>query len=146
MGGMTGDRLVERLFTLWDDVPPTDEQARAAFAGLYADPVRINGAGMSLDELVDRARRTAAALEDRRTEVLSVVADGDRTAVAFRLHGRHVGPLDTPLGPAPGTGADVTVQVIDVLTVENGLITEIWMVGDYLGLLVGEDAVRFTAR
>jgi predicted ester cyclase len=139
---MTADELVERLLALWDDVPATDDQAVAAFAALYADPVRINGVEMALDQLVERARRTAAALAGRRTEVLSVVEGGDCTAVAFRLHGRHIGPLDTPLGPAPGTGAEVTVQVIDVLTVEGGRITEIWMVADYLGLLASEGAVR----
>jgi predicted ester cyclase len=136
--------LVERLLTLWDDVPPDDEQARAAFAALYADPVRINGVDVTLDQLVERARRTGAAITGRRTEVLAVADAGERVAVAFRLHGRHAGPLDTPLGPAPGTGADVSVQVIDVLTVRDGRISEIWMVADFLGLLAAEGAVRLT--
>jgi ketosteroid isomerase-like protein len=134
--------LVTRLFRLWDDVPPTDDAAQAAFRELYTDPVRINGADMTVDQLVRRARVMSAALGDRTTQVLSQVTAGDRTAVAFRMHGRHVGPMDTPLGPVTGTGDPVSRQVIDVLTLREGRIGEIWMVADMLGLLAGAGAVR----
>jgi predicted ester cyclase len=136
------DDLVTRLFTLWDDVPGAEDAAQAAFRELYTDPVRINGVDMAVAELVRRARSMSAALADRTTEILSVVTDGDRTAVAFRLHGRHVGAMDTPLGPVTGTGDPVSMQVIDVLTLRDGRIAEIWMVADMLGLLARIGAVH----
>ena len=138
------DDLVTRLLRLWDDVPE-GEAAVAAFHELYADPVRINGTDMTVEQLAERAQRTAAALAGRTTQVLSQVAAGDRTAVAFRMTGRHVGPLDTPLGQVPATGQVLTLDVIDLLLVSDGLISEIFMTADYLGALGRAGAVRLTA-
>ena len=138
------DDLVTRLFSLWDDVPQ-GEAAVAAFRELYADPVRINGVDMTVEQLAERAQRTAAALEGRSTQVLSQVSTGDRTAVAFRMTGRHVGPIDTPLGPVPATGQVLVLDVIDVLLVTDGRISEIFMTADYLGALGRAGAVELTA-
>jgi hypothetical protein len=77
--------------------------------------------------------------------VLSQVSAGDRTAVAFRMSGRHVGPLDTPLGQVPATGQILTLDVIDLLVVTDGRISEIFMTADYLGALGAAGAVRLTA-
>jgi ketosteroid isomerase-like protein len=139
---MTADDFVTRLFALWDDLPPSDDAARSAFLGLYEDPVRINGTELPVDELVRRARMMGTALRQRSTEVLSVVSTTDQVAVAFRLHGRLSGPLDTPLGPVTGDGEPVTMQVIDVLTLRGGRISELWMVADLLGLLTGLGVVE----
>jgi predicted ester cyclase len=139
---MTADDLVTRLFTLWDDLPATDDAARRAFLQLYEDPVRINGTELPVDDLVRRARMMGTALRQRSTEVLSVVSTPDRVAVAFRMNGLLSGPLDTPLGPVTGDGEPVTMQVIDVLTVRGGRISEIWMVADQLGLLTRLGVVR----
>jgi hypothetical protein len=141
---MTADDLVRRLFTVWDDLPPSDDDARSAFLGLYEDPVRVNGSVLPVDDLVRRARAMAAALRQRSTEVLSVVSTPERVAVAFRIHGLLSGPLDTPLGPVTGDGEPVTMQVIDVLTLRGGRISEIWMVADQLGLLTRLGAVALT--
>jgi ketosteroid isomerase-like protein len=137
-----GDDLVTRLFAVWDDVPADDEAAEAAFRELYTDPVRVNGADVTIAQLVRRARMTSAALVGRTTELLAQASTGDRTAIAFRMHGRHVGPMDTPLGPVAGTGQSVSMQVIDLLTVQDGHISEIWMVADLLGMLACTGAVR----
>ena len=138
------DDLVTRLFQLWDHAPQ-GEAAVAAFRELYADPVRINGTDVTVEQLAQRAQRTAAALAGRTTHVLSQVSTGDRTAVAFRMSGRHVGPLDTPLGQVPATGQVLTLDVIDLLLVRDGLISEIFMTADYLGALGRAGAVRLTA-
>ena len=92
---------------------------------------------MPVDELLRRARMMGSALRERSTEVLSIVSAPDQVAVAFRIRGLLAGPLDTPLGPVTGTGEPVTMQVIDVLTLNRGRISEIWMVADQLGLLRG---------
>ena len=76
--GQRDDDLVTRLFQLWDDVP-AGEAAVAAFRELYADPVRINGTDMTVEQFAERAQRTAAALAGRSTQVLSQVSTGNRT-------------------------------------------------------------------
>ena len=133
--------LVGRLLGVWDRVPDDDAAALASFRELYTDPVRINGADVPVEQLVRRARMMSAAIVGRTTELLSQAALGDRTAVAFRMRGRHVGPIDTPLGPIAGDGRTVSVQVIDLLTVRDARISEIWMVADMLGMLASTGAL-----
>ena len=58
------------------------------------------------------------------------------------LRGRQVGPLVTSAGQLAATGRVVTLRVIDILTVADGLITDVVMVADELGALAGVDAVR----
>lgn len=138
------DDLVPRLMRLWDDVP-TDDGAEAAFRELYTDPVTVNGTPLGIADLVARARITAGALADRSTEILSQVTTAEATTVAFRIHARHVGPLPTPLGEIPGTGAQLHLQVIDILHLRVGRIHTVWMVGDYLGALGATGAIGLTA-
>ena len=88
---------------------------------------------MTVEQLAQRAQRTAAALADRTTQVLSQVSTGNRTAVAFRMTGRHVGPLDTPLGQVPATGEILTIDVLDLLVVTDDRISEIFMTADVPG-------------
>ena len=134
---------VERLMRLWSEpLPVNDGAAAAAFQEVYADPVTVNGTPMSPADLVDRARAVQHVFASVRREVLSVVEQGDRVAVAFRMGGRQVGTWTTSAGPVPATGRELWLRVIDVLTVVDGRITEIVMVADELGALVGLDAVR----
>jgi ketosteroid isomerase-like protein len=134
---------VERLLRLWSDPLPVDDRAAAAaFQELYADPVTVNGTPMSSADLVDRARAVQHVFAPVRREVLSVVEQEDRVAVAFRMGGRQVGTWTTSAGPVPATGRELWLRVIDVLTVVDGRVTDIVMVADELGALVGLDAVR----
>jgi ketosteroid isomerase-like protein len=134
---------VERLLHLWSTPLPADDgAATAAFRELYADPVTVNGTSMSPAAFVTRARAVQHAFSPVRRELLSVVEQGDRVAVAFRMGGPHVGTWTTSAGPLPATGQEVWLRVIDVLTVSDGRITDIVMVADELGVLVGLDAVR----
>jgi hypothetical protein len=135
---------VEGLLQLWTDVPTDDAAAEAAFRAVYADPVSVNGAPLRARDLVDRARALGAVFDGLQREVLDVVDDGGKVAVAFRLSGRHVGTLTTVAGPVPATGRTLVVRVIDVLTITEGLISDIWMVADELGALVSVDAVRLS--
>jgi predicted ester cyclase len=132
--------FVDRLLALWND-PPTGDGARQAFLALYTDPVRVNGVELAIDELVARARQLGATLSNRSTELLSRVDDAERVAIAFRIHATHSGPLSTPLGEVAATGKTITVQVIDVLTLREGRICEIWMVADTFGQLLQLDAL-----
>jgi ketosteroid isomerase-like protein len=134
---------VERLLRLWTDPLPADDASAARAIGeLYADPVTVNGASLTAADLVGRARVLQSALQRPEREVLAVVDAGNSVAVAFRLAGRQVGPLDTPAGRLPATGLWVDVRIIDVLTLTDGRITEIRMVADWLPALVSAGALR----
>jgi ketosteroid isomerase-like protein len=136
---------VERLLRLWTELPTDDADAEAAFRQLYADPVSVNGAPVRPSDLVARARALGAVFDHLQREVLDVVDDGGKVAVAFRLRGRHVGTLSTAAGPVPATGRPLEMRVIDVLTLAGGRISSIWMVADELGALLALDAVRLSS-
>jgi len=133
---------IERLLRLWTHpLPDDDETAAEEFRELYTDPVTVNSSELTARDLVARARRMQQALAEPEREVLTVVDAGATVAVAFRLAGRQVGPLDTPAGPVTPTGRWVDVRVIDVLTLTDGRIAAIWMVADWLAALTAVDAV-----
>jgi predicted ester cyclase len=138
------DDLVERLMALWIAPPADDAAALAAFRALYTDPVAVNGTPIAAEALLARARALHGAYSDLRHEVLDVVAAPGKLAVAFLLRGTHTGPLATALGPVAPTGRAVAIRTIDVLTVVDGRVSAVCVVGDELGALVGLDAVRLT--
>jgi len=132
---------VDRLLRLWTDPLPGGPAAEEAFRAVYTDPVTVNGVALTAADLVARARALQAAFADAQREVVSIVEDGDRVAVAFRMGGRQVGPLGTSAGPLPPTGRHVELRVFDVMTLTDGRISEIWMVADELGALAAVGAV-----
>jgi steroid delta-isomerase-like uncharacterized protein len=71
------------------------------------------------------------AFPDLRAEVHDQIAEGDKVATRKTFHGTHLGPL---MG-IPPTGKKVAINVIDIVRVVNGQITEHWNVVDQLGLL-----------
>ena len=117
----------------------------AAFLEVYADPVTVNGTPVTAPDLVVRARAMQGALEQPEREVPAVVYAGDSVAVAFRLAGRQVGPLDTPAGPLPPTGQQIELRIIDVLTLSDGRITGIWMVADWRPVVAAAGALQLPA-
>ncbi|MCM3883501.1 ester cyclase [Frankia sp. R82] len=129
--------LVTRLLSLWSDgLPADDESAVRAFRELYTDPVPVNGTLLSAADLIARARTLHAALTGLRHELLEQVRTPEHLAIGFRLHGRHVGPLPTALGPVPATGQEVSLRVTDILTITNDRISSVWMVADELSALI----------
>lgn len=127
---------IEKLLRFWTEpLPDDDEGAADAFRQLYADPVTVNGTPLDAADMVARARVMQAALAEPEREVLAVVESSDAVAVAFRLAGRHVGPLDTPAGRLPASGSRIDLHVIDILSIAEGRISAIRMVGDWLGAL-----------
>ncbi|WP_089404057.1 ester cyclase [Geodermatophilus saharensis] len=133
---------VDRLLRLWTDPLPDGPAAEDAFRAVYTDPVTVNGAGLTAADLAARARAVQATFADAEREVVSVVEDGDRVAVAFRMRGRHVGTLHTAAGPVAATGRHLELRVIDVLTLRAGRIGEVFMVADELGALAAVGAVH----
>jgi predicted ester cyclase len=128
--------FTERLLSLWAVEPDGRDDPVAAFGRLYTDPVVVNGTSMRLTELVDRARSLHVSFSEFSLEVLDVVAEPGKLAVAFRLTARHTGPWPTPLGEFAPTGRVVSATVIDILSLTDGRISEIVMVADELGRML----------
>lgn len=126
--------FLDRLFHMWTDPDGLDE-VQNRLADFYTDPVRVNGSDFSLSDLAARVRALHAAFSDLRSEILQVVADTDSIAVAFVMHGRHTGPYETAFGTIQPTGSDVHIRTIDVLTFNEGRISDLWVNADDLGTL-----------
>ena len=133
---------IEALLDLWTQLPADPAAAAEAFRRLYTDPVVVNGASLTAGDLVVRAHALRQTFDPLRREVLDVCEAGDKVAVAFRLSGRQVGPMNTAAGVLLPTGQEITLRVIDILTLTDGRISAITMVADELGALVAIDAAR----
>jgi predicted ester cyclase len=70
-------------------------------------------------------------MPDARIAVEDLIAEGDRVAGRFTLHGTHTGPF---LHLA-ATGHSVRVDIIDINRVAGGRIVERWGQTDTLALL-----------
>jgi len=123
---------IDRLMSLWT-VPPVERlDAVSDFAHFYADTVHINGLPLALAALVDRAHAIHSAFSHHHITVVDRVVNGDKVAVAFRHRARHTGPWPTSMGVVPATGKEVHGLGIDILTVHDGRIEQIWVVADEL--------------
>jgi predicted ester cyclase len=127
--------LVERLLPLWTRPVAVREDAEADFRAVYTDPVVVNGIEMRVGQLVQRAGSLQDAFTDLTMDVLDVIETPNRLVLAFLMRGRHVGTFRSAVGDIAPTGRKIEVRTIDVLTVEDGKVTRIWVVADDLGLL-----------
>jgi predicted ester cyclase len=133
--------VVERLVLLWTEPVTASAEALTAFSEIYTDPVSINGVDVPLADLVARARSLQRAFADLRIELIEQIETSGRVVIVFWQRGRHVGPLETPLGEISPTGREVEMRVIDVLSITDGRISAIQVVPDNLGLAMQLGAV-----
>ena len=87
--------------------PPTREGSRAVFEMLLA------------------------AFPGMRATIHDMIAEGDKVATRKTLHASHGGEF---FG-VPATGKRVAIEVIDIMRVADGKITEHWASVDMLGLM-----------
>jgi hypothetical protein len=135
---------LDRLMELWTVPPDRRPDALGDFARAYADPVVINSVPFSLADLVERARGLHRAFTDHAIEIVDVAVDGSKVAFAFRHRARHTGTWATPVGEVSATDREVNGVGIDILTVEDGLITRIWVLADELQRLQQVGALGVT--
>ncbi len=126
---------IDQLMALWATPPADDAAALSRIRSLYTDPVEINGATVTADDLLARVRSMQLAYRDLRHELIERVDAPGRLVVAFRLRGVHAGPLATPLGTVPATQRPFEVRVIDILTLTEGRISTVTMIADELAQL-----------
>ena len=129
--------VVDRALGLWGEPVPAGDGGAAAFRSVYIDPVVVNGVRTPVADLVERARMLHGAIAGLTHHVDDVVVTPGRRAVAFRIRGRHVGPLVTPLGIVAPSGRAVEVAGIDIFEVDEAAdrVTGIWAVADLAGLV-----------
>jgi ketosteroid isomerase-like protein len=107
---------LDRLARLWNEPPAADDgEARRAFAEVYTDPVVINGGAVSIGELVAMARQNHVTYQEQTREILDVADTGAKVAFAFVLRARQ-------------NGEPVTIRVLDILTLTDGRVSEVWAV------------------
>jgi predicted ester cyclase len=128
--------LLDRMLGLWDKPFASRNEARAAFATVYAEQMTLNGQPLSLDDLVTRSVNLQSTYADQQREVIHHIEAGDQVIIGFYLTGRQIGPVETPLGVVPPTGKTVRIQVTDILTLRDGRIADIWMMASDLSLLM----------
>jgi predicted ester cyclase len=128
--------IVDRAIGLWFSAPADGADGLAAFRSVYADPLQVNGVPTPVQVLVDRAAMLRRAFDGLHHELLEQVDSPTGTAFAFRLSGRHIGPLTTPLGDLPATGEVLTVLGLDLFVLADSRVTGVWAVADWLGLLI----------
>lgn len=136
-------RYISRALGLWGTDVPAGDAGLEAFREVYTDPIDVNGESTPLQVLVDRARMMRSAFVPMRHEVLEQFEAPGRLAFAFRIIGRHVGPIATPLGTIEASGADVEIAGMDIFVIdeEADRVRAVWALADYLGLLIQASAV-----
>lgn len=86
----------------------------------------------NLEQFKDFLHQDLASVPDATQEIRMMVAEGDLVAV----WANYSGTQDGPLGPYPATGRSVDTDFAGFLRIEDGLITEIYVVWDNLSMLV----------
>jgi predicted ester cyclase len=132
----------EEITALWTRPLPEGAAGVEAFLRLYAERVKVNGTEIPIEGLVERARGMQSAFSELSSTLLAQAETPTHHAIVFTMRGRHVGPLPTPLGILPPTGKMTERQVMDLITVKDGRIVEVWMCADELSALAGIGALR----
>ena len=129
------------LLALWSEPFPAGADGEFALRQFYADPCVINGTATTIADLAAGVRALQGALSAPSRSLLSCLEANQKVVFAFELQGRHTGPLRTSVGVIAATGADLRLRIIDILTIADGVVTDVIMVADELGALAAAGAV-----
>lgn len=81
------------------------------------------------------------AFPDLHMEIEYLVAEGDRVAARMRERATHQGPLVTPSGTIPASGAKVNFTESAIVRIADGKIAESWYEVDMMTLLTQIGAI-----
>lgn len=114
-----------------NDVWNAGQSALPFFAPHYKRYVAATAAALTAEEQSQRITAFRTAFPDLQLTIDDLVAEGDRVMFRATLRGTHQGVFRG----IPSTGKQVTVTVLDVVRVDQGLFTEHWGGPDLLDLL-----------
>jgi steroid delta-isomerase-like uncharacterized protein len=120
-------RYVREVWTAGDP-----EAARRFLAPGFRRHVSATTPPLGVEQQIERLHGLRAALPDAELGVDEVVVEGDTVAFRSTLRGTQRGPL---LG-IPATGREVTVRLVDMIRIEDGLFAEQWGGPDMLDLVM----------
>ena len=100
-------------------------------ADSFVDHSALPGFSPNRDGVKQLFAMFRTAFPDFRAVIHDQIAEGDKVVTRKTFHGTHQGEF---LG-IPPTGKQVTIEVIDILRVADGKITDHWNVVDQLGLM-----------
>lgn len=118
--------FVDALFSR-GDLQAIDHMLAPAFVN--HDP--MPGFGTDREALRQSAVIFRAAFPDWRSELESLVAEGDLVVERFTARGTHTGEI---FGVAP-TGREIRLRGVNIFRIANGVITDRWGRLDELGFL-----------
>lgn len=98
------------------------------FIDHYASPNLPKG----VEGFKEFLKMIATAFPDIQVKVEDMIAEGDKIVVRLTIEGTHNGML---LGKIPPSGKKAVWTGIDILKIENGIITERWSQRDLLDLM-----------
>jgi len=97
----------------------------------YQEHEPLPGYASNKEGLKDFFIMMRKAFPDLANDVKFMVAEGDKVVSYITMTGTHKGDY---MG-ATGTGKIFKIQVIDIIKVVNGQMTEHWGVGDYMTMM-----------
>lgn len=101
---------------------------------ILAPTLRFRGSlgveATGLAEFTEYVRMVRASLAEYRCEIIEAVEDGNRCFARTRFSGRHVAVF---LG-VPATGKTLSWQGAALFHCDQGLINDVWVLGDVEGL------------
>jgi predicted ester cyclase len=105
---------------LWRD---GDMSAIDRYISPAARTVMTGFDGSTIDVLREDVERYQGAFTDVETEIVDLIDSGDKVVLWWTTAGSHVGPYGD-IAPTP-TGDRITMEGVDVFTVESGLVVEV---------------------
>jgi predicted ester cyclase len=124
------DLLAKYVHAVWAEADP--EAARRFLAPGFVRHMSPTGPSLDLEQQMVRLHAFRRAMPDAAVTVEGVAVEGDLIVFRSTLRGTHWGPL---LG-IPGTGRSVTVRLVDMIRIEDGLFAEQWGGPDMLDLVL----------
>jgi steroid delta-isomerase-like uncharacterized protein len=89
------------------------------------------GGGRGPDALKQVTAMFRSAFPDFKMTMDDAIVDGNQIAVRFTATGTHQGEF----AGVPATGKSITMNGIDILRFENGMVVEHWGYSDQMGLM-----------
>ena len=98
-----------------------------------AENIELHGSGLApgLDVVKQWLTMFAAAFPDGHQVIEDMVAEEDRVVARTTLNGTQQGEMQG----IPATGKSVSISSITIFRMDNGKITEGWLVSDNLGMM-----------